>query len=1039
MKSLVCLLFLGLCLFPSYLLAQSTSATISGGVTDPSGRFIEDAEVDIANDTTGVIYSVKTNSSGIYFVPILPPGHYHVQVSKIGFKTIIKPDVILNVQSAVGLNFSLPVGAKSESITVDAASLSLNTTDASVSTMIDRKFVENIPLNGRSFQDLISLTPGTVTQTPQNTQASVGYAGDFSVNGQRTESNYYTVDGVSGNSGAGNGYGGAQPGTSGGLAASTALGTTQSLVSVDALQEFRVQSSTYSAEYGRSPGGQFSLATRSGTSIVHGSAFDYLRNNFFDANDWFSDHYQVPLAALRQNDFGGTVGGPLVVPGLLKAKDKTFFFFSYEGLRLTQPQAASIQYVPDGFLRTQAPAALQPILDAFPVQNGIDYGSAASPNLAQFIQGYTLPSSIDSTSIRADHNFGSKFQTFFRFSDTPSFTTSRSLSVLTESHSNIQTYTFGLTGQLRAQLVDEFRLGYTDSNAGVLGKLDSFGGAQVTNLASAAAQGSYSNPQLYFDLIASGIGFAALSTTTANNQSRQWNAVDILSLDSGHQQFRFGIDYRHMVSPLVPASPLIDAIYVGPKSVLQNNASILLLERYLGSTPVFDQLAAFAQDTWRATPTLSVSLGLRWELSPPPTAQDGYDAFTLLGNVGDPSSLQLAPRGTSLWKTSWLNFAPRLGVAWSLRNTPGWETVVRTGGGVFYDSDNEVAINGFNGLGFSAYKESFGAALPVSQAALDFSPSIDPPYTSSSIFAFPRHLQLPYTLEWNVSLEQALHKSQVFTISYVGSNGRRLVQLQQLDLAPVNPTFGTVFYIPSGITSNYQALQVQFQRSVTQGLHLLAAYTWSHSLDYGSNASALPVTRGNSDFDVRNNANAGLSWDLPTLTSRKAAAAVLDHWGLDSRLITRTAFPITLQGNLLTDPATGSQYYGNLDLVSGQPLYLHGDQYPGGRAINPAAFSTPAGNTQGTAPRNFVRGFDETQWNTAVRRTFPIYKEATLQFRAEAFNILNHPNFGYVDPLLTDATFGQATKMLNSSLGTMAPQYQQGGARSMQFSLRLSF
>jgi hypothetical protein len=170
MKRTAYLLFLYLCLSTSYALAQSTSATIGGGVTDVSGKFIVDAEIIIANDETGVIYSVKTNGLGMYLVPILPPGHYHVQVSKQGFKTIIKPDVILNVQSAEALNFSLPVGAQSESITIEAASSPINTTDGSVSTVIDRKFVENIPLNGRSFQNLISLTPGTVTQTPQNTQ-----------------------------------------------------------------------------------------------------------------------------------------------------------------------------------------------------------------------------------------------------------------------------------------------------------------------------------------------------------------------------------------------------------------------------------------------------------------------------------------------------------------------------------------------------------------------------------------------------------------------------------------------------------------------------------------------------------------------------------------------------------------------------------------------------------------------------------------------------------------------------------------------------
>jgi hypothetical protein len=182
MKRFIFLSLLVFCFAPARALSQSTSATVSGGVTDSSGKFITDASVDIANDATGVIYSTRTNSSGIYFAPILPPGHYHVQVSKRGFKTIIKPDVVLNVQSALALNFTLPVGATSESITVDAGASIINTADASVSTVVDRKFVENIPLNGRSFQDLIALTPGIVTQSPQSGSVR-GYNGDFSVNG----------------------------------------------------------------------------------------------------------------------------------------------------------------------------------------------------------------------------------------------------------------------------------------------------------------------------------------------------------------------------------------------------------------------------------------------------------------------------------------------------------------------------------------------------------------------------------------------------------------------------------------------------------------------------------------------------------------------------------------------------------------------------------------------------------------------------------------------------------------------------------------
>jgi hypothetical protein len=224
-----CLILFVLCLFPIFGESQSTDATISGGVTDQAGNFIPNADVRIANDATGVVYSGKTNSSGMYLVPILPPGHYHVQVSKPGFKTIIKADVILSVQAAVALNFVLPVGATSESVTVNADTSLLNTTDASVSTVIDQKFVQNIPLNGRSFQDLISLTPGVTTQSPQSPSQSVGLAGDFSVNGQRTQSNYYTVDGVAANIGSGNGGGVAEGATGGVLAGSTALGTIQAL------------------------------------------------------------------------------------------------------------------------------------------------------------------------------------------------------------------------------------------------------------------------------------------------------------------------------------------------------------------------------------------------------------------------------------------------------------------------------------------------------------------------------------------------------------------------------------------------------------------------------------------------------------------------------------------------------------------------------------------------------------------------------------------------------------------------------------------
>ena len=251
-------------------------------------------------------------------MPNIPPGNYRIQVSNSGFKTIIKPDIVIHVEDALAINFTLPIGAASEIVTVEGGAPLINTTDASVSTVVDRKYVENMPLNGRSFQDLVLLTPGVVTSSPQSGSGYIGEQGEFSVNGQRTESNYYSVDGVSANVGTVAGSPASfTPGVTGSLPIATALGTTQGLVSVDALQEFRVQSSSYSAEYGRNPGGQFSFVTRSGTNEWHGSAFDYLRNNAFDANDWFNDYDGLPKPAERQNDFGGTLGGPVAIPQTL--------------------------------------------------------------------------------------------------------------------------------------------------------------------------------------------------------------------------------------------------------------------------------------------------------------------------------------------------------------------------------------------------------------------------------------------------------------------------------------------------------------------------------------------------------------------------------------------------------------------------------------------------------------------------------------------------------------------------------------------------
>jgi hypothetical protein len=1017
---------------------QTGDATLGGVVEDRSGAFIPHVAVKVTSVETGVTRNTTTNGSGVFNIPGLTPGKYSVHLEHNGFADVEVRDIALNVGTNRQLEIKLPVGKSEQSVTVDGSGLTINTADGSVSTVIDRKYVENIPLNGRSFQDLISMTPGVVTQSPQTSEQTPGSNGDFSVNGQRTESNYYTVDGVAANVSGGGGYGFEGPSTGGVLGASTALGTTQSLISVDALQEFRVESSTYSAEYGHSPGGQFALVTRSGTNVYHGTVFDYLRNNFFDANNWFNDHYGDPQPALRQNDFGGTLGGPVRVPKLYNGKDRTFFFASYEGLRLDQPTAATLQYVPDLFMRQQAAPALQAILNAWPLPNGIDYGTAANPSLAQFIAPYSLPSSINSTSIRLDHIISPKLSVFFRFGDTPSSTAARPFFALDTTTSNVQTYTLGATSQLSHGMTDEFRLGYARSSSSNIGAIDNFGGATPVNLGTAMGVDPSLSSQPANFIFISGVGLSEFSVEDGRSSSQQWNLVDTFNLLLGHHTLKFGIDYRHIKSPLTPPEVQPRTEWTSAAAVIDNASSISETSNNKNATPLFNETALFIQDEWRPHPRLTLSLGLRWEVDPPPTEQHGDAAYTLLGAIAEPTSLSLAPQGTPLWRTDWYNFAPRLGAAWTPRNRSGTETVVRAGGGVFFDTANEVAAEGYSAFGFESLSVASGLALPYTASELNVPISTTPPYTSGTIIAFPSHLQLPYTLEWNTSIQQALGKNQAFTISYVGSNGRRLLATQELSLTSLNPNFGTINYLPNGITSNYQALQVQFQHTVARGIQALASYTWSHSIDFGSSDSELPVQRGNSDFDVRNNLQGGISWDLPTVDSARPTNILLNGWGLDTRFNVRSAFPVTLLGNQTIDPATGNTTFGELNLITGQPIYIHGNQYPGGKAINPAAFSLPATGT-GNAPRNFVRGFGATQLNMAIRREFHLHEDLGLQFRAEAFNILNHPIFGYVDSGYTDLAFGQALQTLNSSLGTVASQYQQGGPRSMQFALKLHF
>jgi len=746
--------------------------------------------------------------------------------------------------------------------------------------------------------------------------------------------------------------------------------------------------------------------------------------------------------ATRQNDFGGAFGGPFRIPHSYNGKDKTFFFVLYEGLRLSQPQPATISFVPDAAVLASSPASLKKALSAFPVPNGPD---DVANGIAQFIGSWTNPSSIDSTSARLDQVINDKWKLFFRFSNTSSNSAARldPPSINRIAADTLRTFTGGASGVFSNRLSNEFRLNYGSSEVKSRSVIDSFGGNTPVDLAQLMGFDAHSYPQLYlfFDPYSPG-----LFQSQSSGALKQWNLLDTTSISLGRHQLKFGVDYRRLASAAISASPFPGYVFYSQTDV-QNNSASLFMQSQAPAYPLYMNFSAFAQDDWRVSQRLSLSLGFRWEVNPSPGVTQGLNPYTIQGSGA--ATWTLAPQGTPLWQTTWYNFAPRLGVAYVLRTAPGWETVLRGGGGVFFDTGQQRGSFSFGGPGFYAASGPLTpVSFPTDPSALT-APIVNPPLPPyDEVVGFSPHLQLPYALQWNGSVEQALGKSQALTVSSVGSHASRLLQTNRFS----SPISSLLYVIQNGLTSDYDSLQIQFRRRLSRGLTAMGSYTWSHCLDYNSADyvhAQLGYRRGNCDFDVRHNFSAASSYDLPNVRLNQFLRAVLNHWGVDERFTARTAFPVTLNGNSHYDSATRQRVSDGLNLIPGQPIYIYGSQCaavynnglgcPGGRAINPGAFTAAPSGTLGNAPRNFVGGFGIWQGDLAVRREFPIYENLKLQFRAEAFNIFNHANFGLINSRRGQRTFGQATATLAQSLGVLNPLYQTGGPRSMQFALKVVF
>jgi hypothetical protein len=1037
-------IILSLSLSGIFLYAQTESATVSGRITDPAGAVIADAEVHATNIATNVTTSTRTNSSGIYVLPNLGPGEYRLAVRNVGFKEIVKTGLVLHVQDTISQNFAMEIGSVQETVTVTGGAPLVNTESAVVGTVVDRQFVENMPLNGRSFQSLITLTPGTVlTATSYNNQ------GQFSANGQRTDANYFSVDGVSANVGVAAGNPTNQS-ASGALPALSVSGGTATLVSVDAMQEFRIQTSTFAPEFGRTPGAQISIVSRSGTNSFHGTAFEYFRNGSMDANNWFANRAGLPNPSIRQNDFGGVFGGPLI-------KNRTFFFVSYEALRLRQP-AVGITYVPTVAARNAAVPTIAPYFNSYPTPNGPV--SASDPGLAQYNASFTVPSTLNATSFRIDHRVKDRLTIFGRYSYAPSNITQRgsggaeSLSVISLTDLNTQTLTGGANWLVTQRISDEFRINWSQSTTAGGFAIDNFGGATPPPASALYPSGFTQSDALNAFIISTGTATNLLSGKNSDNRLRQVNAVNNATFLARSHEFKFGVDFRRISTALGARQYQQYGIFsAGTAAAELGIANLAHVEADKANGAMrFYNASLFAQDTFHASQRLTLVYGLRWDVNTPPTGLNDFQTYPVLG-LSNPATATLGTAGAPLWATTHTNFAPRLGVVYALSHRSGWETLLKSGAGIFYDLGVGVAGNVLAQGTFplAAARNMVGVPYPLSGAnaqppAFGFTPVGLTQYP-----AFDPNLKLPRTYQWNVAVQQALGPNQELSITYLGSVGRDL--LRQENFVNVNTTFTSIWEQTNTGRSNYNALQISFVHRMSHNLQALASYTLAHSLDNVSNEAqgTFPSPQynpqldwGPSDFDIRHSLAGSVSYSIPVRTDNQTVRAILGNWSLDGILKDRSAAPVDI---LTQNPS--ANILGTIiprpNLVVGQPLYLYGPQYPGGRAFNRAAFVSPPAGEQGALGRNVLRGFPINQLDLALRRQFNLTERVNLQFRAEAFNIFNHPNFGPPYNVLPLPTFGQSLAMFGTSLGSggvaggQNPLHQIGGPRSMQLALRLSF
>lgn len=1062
------------CCFCTQFSVGQASASVSGTITDPSGAIVSGATVEIKNLDTGLFRNGATDANGRYRFFALPVGLYEIRVSKEGFARGIRSGIRLAVGQDASADVSLRVGTASEQIKVREDAAPVNLTTKQISGLVGEKQVKDLPLNGRSYDLLLTLNPGIVNFTWEKT-GGIGVSNsttgnNFAVSGNRPQQNIFLLNGVEFTGAAENNM---QPG-----------GSSQELLGVDAVREFNVLSDSYGAEYGKRPGGQVTIVTQSGTNELHGSVYEFLRNNAFDAPNYFDQGSAPPF---QRNQFGSALGGPL-------QSDKTFLFGNYEGLR-QRLQQTSVAFVPDNAARASAVPAVQPLLNLWPASSN----EACNPacGIAQYFSSPLQTMREDFGTLRLDHNFSShdSLSAVYTVDDGNDFTET----VLDPYSSDIltlreQVFSLDETHSFSAATVNVARVGYSRAGYFFTGEptpgtpAATVAGFLVGHQVGAVVVGgsAASNPQ------------AAIGLAGSNNGSNLRIARNLFTFEDrvlmtrGRHQVTLGAWFQPFQSnETIALSQYGQATFSSLTNFLQGNLSSFLWD------PVPTEMnwrslfgAWYAEDVIRVLPRVTLSLGFRDEFTTGWNEAHGRAANYTFSNGVISSTPHV---GDAFFTINHAKFLPqpRIGLAWSPFTD---KTVIRGGFGMYNDLQDALGYRADQNAPFNPVYSVGNATTPFPVSSLPIDPAAPPPSGAKLVpGGVQPDMKTPTLISWSLRVQHEITRDTLLTIGYVGSHGyHELIGVDANEpfpvVCPASPCPATypatfpaplagapvpagTYYVPTSIranpaiantwtwlsagTSNYHALQVDANHRFRHGFSLRGVYTWSKALDDGdslnataaanapglvSNPSNLAADYGLATYDVR---HVGVINALYTLPFGKGqllgnslqgwSNALVSGWSINSIVTVQSGFPFTPQ--LSYNPSNNGDTRNPVrpfvnpnftgPVILGKPSQW----------FNPNAFLAPPPNSgfYGNLGRNTLVGPGLATWDFSVLKTTTLHERLALQFRAEMFNLLNRANFNTPN-LITFTASGTTTKT-SGTAGAITSTSTT--ARQVQFGLKL--